>query len=59
MSIRELIQRIAETHSIDDILYILGKDTEWLLWKIRSDLVEHRKDFISGDNYYTEIIDDE
>ena len=58
MSIRELIQRIAETHSMDDILYILGKDTEWLLWKIKADLIERRDEFISGDEYYTGIIEE-
>lgn len=58
MSIRELIERIAASHSIEDVLYILGKDEEWLLWKIRDELVEHKEDFISGDDYYSGVYDE-
>lgn len=58
MSVRELIERIAASHSIEDVLYILGKDEEWLLWKIRDELVEHKEDFISGDDYYSGVYDE-
>ena len=58
MSIRELIERIAASHSIEDVLYILGKDEEWLLWKIREELLEHKEDFISGDDYYSGVYDE-
>ena len=58
MSIRELIEYIANSHSIDDVLYILGRDEEWLLWKIKDELLEYKEDFITGDEYYTEIVDE-
>lgn len=58
MSIKELIQHIADTHSIEDVLYILGKDPEWLLWRIRDELLAHKDSFIAGDDYYTELYDD-
>lgn len=58
MSIRELIERIAASHSIEDVLYILGKDEEWFLWKIREELLEHKEDFISGDDYYSGVYDE-
>lgn len=58
MSIKELIQHIADTHSIEDVLYILGKDPEWLLWRIRDELLAHRDSFIAGDDYYTELYDE-
>ena len=58
MSIKELIRYIADAYSIEDILYILGKDEEWLLWFIKEELLEHREDFIQGDNYYTEVFDE-
>lgn len=58
MSVRELIEYISNSHSIDDILYILGRDEEWLLWRIKDELLEHKEDFITGDEYYTEIVDE-
>lgn len=58
MSIKELIRYIADSYSIEDILYILGKDEEWLLWFIKEELLEHREDFIQGDDYYTEVFDE-
>lgn len=58
MSIKELIQHIADTYSIEDVLYILGKDNAWLLWRIRDELLENRDSFIAGDNYYTEMYDE-
>lgn len=58
MSVRELIEYIANSHSIDDVLYILGRDEEWLLWKIKDELLEYKEDFITGDEYYTEIVDE-
>ena len=58
MSIKELIQHIADTYSIDDVLYILGKDPEWLLWRIRDELLANRDSFIADDDYYTELYDE-
>ena len=58
MSLSELIEHIATTHSIEDVLYILGKDEEWLLWKIKDDLLRHKEDFIQGDDFYTGVYDE-
>lgn len=58
MSIKELIEHIAATHSIEDVLYLLGKNEEWLLWRIKDELLKHREDFMTGDEYYTEVYDD-
>ena len=58
MSLSELIEHIATTHSIEDVLYILGKDSEWLLWRIRDELLANRDSFIAGDDYYTELYDE-
>lgn len=58
MSVRELIEYISNSHSIEDVLYILGRDEEWLLWQIKDELLEYKEDFITGDEYYTEIIDE-
>jgi hypothetical protein len=55
LSLQDLIQRIANLYSIEDVLYILGKDTEWLLYRIKTELLEHKEEFISGDEYYTRI----
>lgn len=55
LSLHDLIQRIASLYSIEDVLYILGKDTEWLLYRIKTELLEHKEEFISGDDYYTRI----
>lgn len=58
MSVRELIEYISNSHSIEDVLYILGRDEEWLLWQIKDELLEYKEDFITGDEYYTEIVDE-
>lgn len=55
MSIRELIERIAAAYSLEDVLYMLGKDEEWLLYKIKDELIANKEEFFSGDNYYTGI----
>ena len=55
LSLQDLIQRISSLYSIEDVLYILGKDTEWLLYRIKTELLEHKEEFISGDDYYTRI----
>lgn len=55
LSLQDLIQRIANLYSIEDVLYILGKNTEWLLYRIKTELLEHKEEFISGDDYYTRI----
>lgn len=54
MSIRELIEYVANTYTLEDVCYMLGKDPEWLLWKIKYDILQNRSEFISGDEYYTE-----
>lgn len=53
----ELLEYIADIYEVDDILNILNKDKLWLLNKIKEDLLEHKDDFLSGDEYYTEIIE--
>lgn len=58
MSVRELIEYISNSHSIEDVLYILGRDEEWLLWQIKDELLEYKEDFITGDEYYMEIVDE-
>ena len=55
MLIRELIERITAAYTIEDFLYMLGKDEEWLLYKIKDELLEHKDDFMTGDEYYTRI----
>lgn len=53
----ELLEYIADIYEVDDILNILNKDKMWLLEKIKEEILEHREDFLSGDEYYTEIIE--
>lgn len=55
MSIQDLIERIASLYSIEEVLYILNKDEEWLLNRIKDELIEHKEEFISGDEFYTRI----
>ena len=55
MLIRELIERITAAYTIEDVLYMLGKDEEWLFYKIKDELLEHKDDFMTGDEYYTRI----
>lgn len=59
MSIKELIEHIAANFYLDDVLYILGKDPEWFLWKIKDELIEKREEFFTGDEYYSEVTDDD
>lgn len=58
MSIKELLAHIAANFTFEDILYILGKDPEWLLWKIKDELIENREEFFIGDEYYSGLSDD-
>lgn len=58
MSIRQLLEYIADNYTLDDVLYILGKDNIWFLNKIRAEIIAKRKDFIEGDDYYTELYND-
>lgn len=58
MSIKELLEHIAANFTFEDILYILGKDPEWLLWKIKDELIEKREEFFVGDEYYSGLNDD-
>ena len=51
---RDLITYILDVYSIEDILYILGK--EWLIEQIKDDILEHKEDFLSGDEYYTGVL---
>lgn len=53
---RDLITYILDVYSIEDILYILGKDKEWLIEQIKDDILEHKEDFLSGDEYYTGVL---
>jgi hypothetical protein len=55
---REFIERIAASYSIEDLLYVLGKDEEWLLWRIKDELLRHKEDLLCGDEYYTGVYDD-
>ncbi len=58
MSIKELLDRIVDTHSIEDVLYIIGKDERWLLSRIVDEVLKHKDEFITGDDYYTELNDE-
>ena len=51
MSLQEFIEFIASHFTLDDVLYILGKEPEWLLYKIKEDLIRHREDFVVGEDY--------
>lgn len=53
---RDLITYILDIYSIEDILYILGKDKEWLIEQIKDDILDHKEDFLSGDEYYTGVL---
>lgn len=55
MSINDFIEYIASAYTLEDVCYILGREPEWLLNKIREELLEHKDDFISGDDYYTGV----
>jgi hypothetical protein len=55
MSIQDLIERVASLYSIEEVLYILNKDEEWFLNRIKDELIEHKEEFISGDEFYTRI----
>lgn len=58
MLAKQFIEHVAETYELDDVLYIIGKDRIWLLNKLREELLQHRKDFFEGDDYYAEVIDE-
>jgi len=58
MFVKQFIEHVAETYELDDVLYIIGKDRIWLLNKLREELLQHRKDFFEGDDYYAEVIDE-
>lgn len=57
MLVQDLIDLIETKYSLEDVLYLIGKDQRWFLYKIREELVKHKDEFIQGDNYYTEIED--
>lgn len=57
MLVQDLIDLIEAKYSLEDVLYLIGKDQRWFLYKIREELVKHKDEFIQGDNYYTEIED--
>lgn len=59
MLVKQFIEHVAETYEIDDVLYIIGQDRVWLLNKIRDELLQHRKDLFDGDEYYSEVYDDQ
>lgn len=58
MLAKQFIEHVADTYELDDVLYIIGKDREWLLSKIQEELLQHRKDFFDGDEYYAEVVDE-
>lgn len=57
MSLQEFIEFIASHFSLDDVLYIIGREPEWVLYKIKDDLIRHREDFVVGEEDYMEIND--
>lgn len=59
MSIKEFLEHISANFTFEDVLYILGKEPEWLLWKIKDDLIEKREEFFIGDEYYSEVSNDD
>lgn len=59
MSIKEFLEHVAANFTFEDILYILGKEPEWLLWKIKDELIEKREEFFIGDEYYSEVSNDD
>lgn len=57
MSIREYIEFIASHFTLDDVLYIIGKEPEWILYRIKDELIQHREDFVVGEEDYMEVND--
>lgn len=57
MSIQEFIEFIASHFSLDDVLYIIGKEPEYILYKIKEDLLRHREDFVVGNEDYMQVTD--
>lgn len=57
MLISDFIDQVEARYSIEDVLYLIGKDQRWLLYRIRDELLKHKDDFIQGDDYYTRIED--
>lgn len=57
MSIHEFIEFIASHFTLDDVLYIIGREPEWLLYKIKDKLLEYREDFVVGNEDYMEVND--
>ena len=55
MSIQDLIERVASLYSIEEVLYILNKDEEWLLNRIKDELIENKKEIIYGVVFYKRI----
>lgn len=57
MSLQEFLEFIASHFTLEDVLYIIGKEPEWLLYRIRDELIKHREDFVVGEEDYMEIND--
>jgi len=57
MEDNSFLDYVEEVFSLDDILYIIGKDKRWLLEQIYEDLIDHREDFFQGDVSYSEVYD--
>lgn len=55
MSVDDFIDYIIDKYSLEDVLYILGKDERWLLRRIKEELLDNRDAFVSGDDYYMRI----
>lgn len=46
MSEFDIWQKIADCYRIEDILYIIEKDVEWLVrYKLRREILEHLEEF--------------
>lgn len=57
MEDNSFLDYVEEVFSLDDILYIIGKNKRWLLEQIYEDLIDHREDFFQGDASYSEVYD--
>lgn len=45
ISVKDLLDRIEELYTIDDVLYIIGKDMRWFLIQHLDLILKHREDF--------------
>lgn len=45
ISVKDLLDRIEELYTVDDVLYIIGKDMRWFLIQHLDLILKHREDF--------------